>query len=217
MQIYAAKGYVVLYTNPRGSTGYGEEFANIIHGNYPGDDYQDLMAGVDAVVAKGYIDQKKLCVTGGSGGGILTAWIVTKTDRFVAAVSQYPVINWFTQAGASDIGLTTARWMKALPWENPKSYMDHSPLFFADKVKTPTMLITGEEDWRTPIAQSEEFYFALKVRKVDTVLVRVPREPHGIRGVFPSHRIAKIEHILGWFEKYVTSPGPRSGPSSTGR
>ena len=134
MQICAAKGYVVLYTNPRGSTGYGEEFANIIHGNYPGDDYQDLMAGVDAVVAKGYIDQKKLCVTGGSGGGILTAWIVTKTDRFVAAVSQYPVINWFTQAGASDIGLTTARWMKALPWENPKSYMDHSPLFFADKV-----------------------------------------------------------------------------------
>ncbi len=217
MQIYASKGYVVLYTNPRGSTGYGEEFANIIHGNYPGDDYQDLMAGVDAVVAKGYVDPKKLCVTGGSGGGILTAWIVTKTDRFAAAVSQYPVINWFTQAGASDIGLTTARWMKALPWENPKNYMDHSPLFFVDKVKTPTMLITGEEDWRTPIAQSEEFYFALKARKVDTVLVRVPREPHGIRGAFPSHRIAKIEHILGWFEKYVTSPVPRSGPSSTGR
>ena len=217
MQIYAAKGYVVLYTNPRGSTGYGEEFANIIHGNYPGDDYQDLMAGVDAVVAKGYIDPKKLCVTGGSGGGILTAWIVTKTDRFAAAVSQYPVINWFTQAGASDIGLTTARWMKALPWENPKNYMDHSPLFFADKVKTPTMLITGEEDWRTPIAQSEEFYFALKARKVDTVLVRVPREPHGIRGAFPSHRIAKVEHILGWFEKYVTSPALRSDPSSTGR
>ena len=219
MQIYAAKGYVVLYTNPRGSTGYGEEFANIIHGNYPGDDYQDLMAGVDAVLAKGYIDPRKLCVTGGSGGGILTAWIVTKTDRFAAAVSQYPVINWFTQAGASDIGLTTARWMKALPWENPKSYMDHSPLFFADKVKTPTMLITGEEDWRTPIAQSEEFYFALKALKVDTVLVRVPREPHGIRGAFPSHRIAKIEHIVGWFDKYVTLPGSalRPDPSSIGR
>jgi dipeptidyl aminopeptidase/acylaminoacyl peptidase len=203
MQIYAARGFVVLYTNPRGSTGYGEEFANVIHGSYPGDDYQDLMAGVDAVIAKGYIDPKKLCVTGGSGGGILTAWIVTRTDRFAAAVSQYPVINWFTQTGSADIGLTMTRWMKAMPWENPKQYIDHSPLFFADKVKTPTMLITGEEDWRTPIGQTEEFYFALKARKIDTVMVRIPREPHGIRGAFPSHRIAKVEHILGWFEKYV--------------
>jgi len=203
MQMYAARGFVVLYTNPRGSTGYGESFANVIHGSYPGDDYQDLMAGVDAVVAKGYIDPKKLCVTGGSGGGILTAWIVTRTARFAAAVSQYPVINWFTQTGSADIGLLMTRWMKSMPWENPKQYIDHSPLFFADKVTTPTMLITGEEDWRTPIGQTEEFYFALKARKIDTVMVRIPREPHGIRGAFPSHRIAKVEHILGWFAKYV--------------
>lgn len=203
MQIFAGRGFVVLYTNPRGSTGYGEAFGDIIHGNYPGDDYKDLMAGVDAVVAKGYVDPKKLCVTGGSGGGILTAWIVTQTDRFAAAVSQYPVTNWITQYGSSDISLVTQLWMKGNPWDNLKTFVDHSPVFFANKVKTPTMLITGEEDWRTPIVETEEFYTALKINKVDTVMVRVPKEPHGIRGAFISHRIAKIEHILGWMEKYV--------------
>lgn len=203
MQIFAGRGFVVFYSNPRGSTGYGEEFGNIIHGRYPGDDFTDLMTGVDAVVAKGFIDPKKLTVTGGSGGGLLTAWTVTQTGRFAAAVSQYPVTNWITQTGSSDIGLAMMRWMKAAPWENPQQYISRSPVFFANKVTTPTMVLTGEEDWRTPIGQSEEFYFALKARKVDTVLVRVPKEPHGIRGAYPSHRIAKIEHILGWFEKYV--------------
>lgn len=203
MQIFAGRGFVVFYANPRGSTGYGEEFGNVIHGNYPGDDYKDLMSGVDAVIAKGFIDPKKLCVTGGSGGGLLTAWIVTQTSRFAAAVSQYPVTNWITQTGSSDIGLVMMRWMKAAPWENPQQYINHSPVFFAHKVTTPTMVLTGEEDWRTPIGQSEEFYFALKARKVDSVLVRVPKEPHGIRGAYPSHRVAKIEHILGWMEKYT--------------
>jgi len=202
MQMFASRGFVVLYTNPRGSTGYGEDFGDIIHAKYPGDDYDDLMTGVDAIVAKGYIDPKKLYVTGGSGGGLLTAWIVTKTDRFAAAVSQYPVTNWFTQAGSADIGLLMTRWMKAMPYENPQQYISRSPAFFANKVKTPTMVLTGEEDWRTPIAQSEEFYFLLKQRGVDTVLVRFPREPHGIRGAFPSHRILKVEHILQWFEKH---------------
>ncbi len=202
MQTFASRGFVVLYMNPRGSTGYGEDFGDIIHGKYPGDDYQDLMTGVDALLAKGYLDPKRLYVTGGSGGGLLTAWIVTKTDRFKAAVSQYPVTNWFTQAGSADIGLLMTRWMKAMPWEKPQQYIDRSPVFFADKVKTPTMVLTGEEDWRTPIAQSEEFYFALKSRGVDTVLVRFPKEPHGIRGAYPSHRILKIEHILQWFERH---------------
>ena len=202
MQMFASRGFVVLYTNPRGSTGYGEEFGNMIHTKYPGDDYHDLMTGVDAVLAKGYVDPKRLYVTGGSGGGLLTAWIVTQTDRFAAAVSQYPVTNWFTQAGSADIGLLMTRWMNAMPWENPQQYISRSPVFFANKVKTPTMILTGEEDWRTPIAQSEEFYFALKVRGVDTVLVRFPKEPHGIRGAFPSHRILKVEHILGWFDKH---------------
>lgn len=202
MQMFASRGFVVLYANPRGSTGYGEEFGNVIHGKYPGDDYQDLMTGVDAVMAKGYIDPKRLYVTGGSGGGLLTAWIVTQTQRFAAAVSQYPVTNWFTQAGSADIGLLMTRWMKAMPWENPQQYIAHSPVFQANKIKTPTMVLTGEEDWRTPIAQSEEFYFTLKAQGVDSVLVRFPHEPHGIRGAFPSHRILKVEHILAWFERH---------------
>ncbi len=205
MQIHAGHGYVVLYTNPRGSTGYGEEFGNIIHTKYPGDDYTDLMKGVDAMIAKGYIDPKKLCVTGGSGGGLLTAWIIGHTDRFAAAVSQYPVTNWITQAGTADGGYTHgALWMKSLPWENPKQYMDHSPIFFAKNFKTPTMVLTGEADLRTPIAESEELYFALKSMKVPAVLVRIPDEPHGIRGAHPSHRIAKMEHIMGWMDKWTS-------------
>ncbi|MEZ5399006.1 MAG: S9 family peptidase [Bryobacteraceae bacterium] len=202
MQTWAARGYVVLYTNPRGSTGYGEAFGDIIHAKYPGDDYKDLMAGVDAMIAKGSIDPARLYVTGGSGGGILTAWTVTQTTRFRAAVSQYPVINWITQAGSSDIPLAMHRWMKGTPWENTKQYLERSPLFFAGNVKTPTMLLTGEEDWRTPIAQTEEFYVALKTRGVDTVMVRFPNEPHGIRGRHPSHRVAKADYIVGWFDRH---------------
>ena len=203
-QAQAARGFVVLYVNPRGSTGYGEEFGNIIHTKYPGDDYKDLMAAVDAVIAKGYVDAKKLTVTGGSGGGLLTAWIVGHTDRFAAAVSQYPVTNWFTEAGTADIGyLTSALWMKALPWENPQQYIEHSPIFYAKNFRTPTMVLTGEADLRTPIAQSEELYFALKARKVPAVLVRIPDEPHGIRGAHPSHRIAKMEYVLAWLEKWT--------------
>lgn len=203
-QMFAARGYVVLYTNPRGSTGYGEDFGNIIHTAYPGDDYQDLMKGVDAMIARGYIDPKRMAVTGGSGGGLLTAWIIGKTDRFAAAVSQYPVTNWFTQVGTADGGYRHAAvWMKAMPWENPEQYLRHSPIFLAQNFKTPTMVITGEADLRTPMAQSEELYFALKARKVDAVLVRIPDEPHGIRGAHPSHRVAKVEHILGWIERYT--------------
>jgi dipeptidyl aminopeptidase/acylaminoacyl peptidase len=210
-QVQAARGFVVLYTNPRGSTGYGEEFGNIIHTKYPGDDYTDLMKGVDAMIAKGYIDPKKLCVTGGSGGGLLTAWIIGHTDRFAAAVSQYPVTNWITQAGTADGGYThAALWMKSMPWDNPQQFMEHSPIFFAKNFKTPTMVLTGEADLRTPMAQSEELYFALKVRKIPAVLIRVPDEPHGIRGAHPSHRIAKMEYVLGWMEKW-TSGKPAEG------
>jgi dipeptidyl aminopeptidase/acylaminoacyl peptidase len=202
-QIQAAHGYVVLYLNPRGSTGYGEEFGNIIHTHYPGDDYKDLMIGVDKMVEKGYIDPKKLCVTGGSGGGLLTAWTIGHTDRFAAAVSQYPVTDWITQAGTADGGYThAALWMKTLPWDDPKQFIEHSPIFFAKNFKTPTMVITGEADRRTPIAESEELYFALKAEKVPAVLVRVPDESHGIRG-HNSHYIDKIEYILAWMEKYT--------------
>ena len=203
MQIQAAHGYVVLYMNPRGSTGYGEQFGNIIHTHYPGDDFKDLMAGVDKMIDKGYIDPKKLCVTGGSGGGLLTAWVIGHTDRFAAAVSQYPVTDWVTQAGTADGGYThSALWMKTLPWEDPKQFMEHSPIYYAKNFKTPTMVITGESDRRTPIAESEELYFALKAQKVPAVLVRVPNEFHGIN-VYTSHHIEKIEYILAWMEKYT--------------
>lgn len=203
LQIQAAHGYVVLYMNPRGSTGYGEEFGNIIHTHYPGDDFKDLMVGVDKMVEKGYIDPKKLCVTGGSGGGLLTAWTIGHTDRFAAAVSQYPVTDWVTQAGTADGGYThAALWMKTLPWDDPKQFMEHSPIYYAKNFKTPTMVITGESDRRTPIAESEELYFALKAQKVPAVLVRVPDEFHGIHG-HNSHYIDKIEYILAWMEKYT--------------
>jgi acylaminoacyl-peptidase len=203
LQIQAARGFVVLYLNPRGSTGYGEEFGNIIHTKYPGDDFTDLMKGVDQMVAKGYIDPKKLCVTGGSGGGLLTAWTIGHTDRFAAAVSQYPVTNWITQAGSADGGYVhSALWLKAFPWEQPQQFLEHSPIYYAKNFKTPTMVITGEADLRTPIAESEELYFALKAQKVPAVLVRVPDEYHGIRGR-NSHYIEKIEHILAWMERYT--------------
>ena len=203
MQIQAARGFVVLYMNPRGSTGYGEEFGNIIHTHYPGDDYKDLMIGVDKMIEKGYIDPKKLCVTGGSGGGLLTAWVIGHTDRFAAAVSQFPVTDWVTQAGTADGGYVhSALWMKTLPWENPQQLMEHSPIYYAKNFKTPTMVITGESDRRTPIAESEELYFALKAQKVPSVMVRVPNEFHGIN-VYTSHHIDKIEYILAWMEKYT--------------
>jgi dipeptidyl aminopeptidase/acylaminoacyl peptidase len=203
LQVQAAHGFVVLYMNPRGSTGYGEEFGNVIHTHYPGDDFKDLMLGVDKMVEKGYIDPKKLCVTGGSGGGLLTAWTIGHTDRFAAAVSQFPVTDWVTQAGTADGGFThSALWMKTLPWDNPQQLIEHSPIYFAKNFKTPTMVITGESDRRTPIAESEELYFALKAQKVPSVLVRVPNEFHGIN-VYTSHHIDKIEYILAWMEKYT--------------
>lgn len=203
LQIQAAHGYVVLYMNPRGSTGYGEEFGDIIHTHYPGDDFKDLMLGVDKMVEKGYIDPKKLCVTGGSGGGLLTAWTIGHTDRFAAAVSQFPVTDWVTQAGTADGGYThAALWMKTLPWDDPKQFMEHSPIYYAKNFKTPTMVITGESDRRTPIAESEELYFALKAQRVPAVLVRVPDESHGIHN-HNSHYIDKIEYILAWMEKYT--------------
>ncbi|WP_425408913.1 S9 family peptidase [Hyphococcus sp.] len=202
VQRFAAEGYVVVYANPRGSTGYGEAFAQLIDLAYPGNDYDDLMSVVDAVIAKNYVDPERLFVTGGSGGGVLTAWIVGKTDRFAAAVSAKPVINWMSMALASDIGAYVARhWIRADPWADPDAYWERSPLSLAGNVTTPTMLMVGEEDWRTPTWEAEQFYSALKLRKVDTALIRVPGSPHLIAGR-PSRLIAKTDNIMGWFEKY---------------
>ncbi len=202
IQLYAAAGYVVLYTNPRGSTSYGDEFANLIHHNYPGQDYDDLMSGVDAVLQQGYVDPEQLFVTGGSGGGVLTSWIVGKTDRFRAAVVAKPVINWMSFALTADAyAFFYQYWFPGLPWEYPEHYFKRSPLSLVGNVKTPTMLLTGEADYRTPISESEQYYQALKLRKIDTMLVRIPEASHGI-AARPSHLIAKVAYILGWFEKY---------------
>jgi acylaminoacyl-peptidase len=203
IQLYASAGYVVLYTNPRGSTSYGEEFGNLIHHAYPGNDLFDLLSGVDAVIAKGYIDEDQLFVTGGSGGGVLSSWIVGHSDRFAGAAVQKPVINWYSWVLTADMGGTTGAkyWFPALPWEDPDHYLSRSPIQFVGNVTTPTMLITGEVDYRTPMSESEQFYQALKMQKVDAALVRIPEASHGI-AARPSHLISKVAHVLAWFERY---------------
>ena len=202
VQLFAAKGYVVLYTNPRGSTSYGKEFGNLIHHNYPSQDYDDLISGVDFVIEKGYIDESNLFVTGGSGGGVLTSWIVGKTDKFTAAVVAKPVINWYSFVlYADNIGYFYKYWFKDFPWDDPESYLKRSPISYVGNVKTPTMVLTGEKDYRTPMAESEQFYAGLKLNKVETMLVRIPNANHGIASK-PSNLIAKVNAILAWFEKY---------------
>jgi acylaminoacyl-peptidase len=206
MQLYAAAGYVVFYANPRGSTGYGEEFGNLIHHAYPGHDYDDLMSGVDAVVKRGYIDERNLFVTGGSGGGVLTSWIIGKTSRFRAAVVCKPVIDWTSFALTSDIYPFFVRyWFPGPPWEHPEHYWKRSPLSLVGNVTTPTMILTGEADHRTPISESEQLYQALKLRKVDTALVRVPGASHDI-AARPSHQMAKAAYVLRWFETHRQEP-----------
>jgi acylaminoacyl-peptidase len=201
-QLMAASGYVVLYTNPRGSTSYGGEFGNLIHHAYPGDDFFDLNAGVDAMVARGYVDPEQLYVTGGSGGGVLTCWMIGRTPRFRAAVTVYPVINWYSFVLTSDIGnWTVNHWFPGFPWDHVEHYEKRSLLSVVKNVKTPTMVLTGEADYRTPMSDSEQYYQALKLLGVESVLVRVPDEPHGIQ-VRPSHHISKILHIIGWFDQH---------------
>lgn len=201
-QIWAAKDYVILYTNPRGSTSYGGEFGNLIHHAYPGDDFYDLNSGVDAVVAKGYVDTDQLYVTGGSGGGVLTSWMIGRTTRFRAAATVYPVINWYSFVLTTDISAFVAKyWFPGMPWDNVEHYEKRSLLSVVKNVKTPTMVITGEEDYRTPMSESEQYYQALKLLGVEAVLVRVPGEPHGIRRR-PSHHVAKMLNIIGWFDQH---------------
>jgi len=192
-QVWAGLGYVVVYVNPRGSTSYGEEFGNLIHHAYPGDDFFDLESGVDAVIGRGYVDPDQLFVGGGSGGGVLTAWVIGRTTRYRAAVAYYPVINWTSWTLSSDIPIIGAKyWFPGNPWDYQDQYDKRSLLSVVKNVKTPTLVITGEEDYRTPISESEQYY---------TALVRVPGEPHGLRRR-PSHHMAKILDIAGWFERY---------------
>ncbi len=202
VQLMAAAGYVVLYGNPRGSTSQGEEFANLIDKNYPSQDYNDLMDMVDAAIAKGYVDESNLFVTGGSGGGTLTSWIIGKTDRFKASVVAKPVINWTSMIGTSDIyAFMSKYWFTDLPWNDYEQYWNRSPLSLVGNVKTPTMVLTGELDVRTPMSESEQYYGALRLQGVESSLVRIQGAYHGIAAK-PSNLARKVGYILAWFDKY---------------
>ena len=201
-QLYAAAGYVVLYVNPRGSTSYGDTFADGIDRSYPGRDYDDLMSAVDAAVAHGGVDPERLYVTGGSGGGVLTAWIVGKTHRFRAAVSQKPVVNWSSEVLTTDIYPWMADyWFGETPWEDPQGYWRRSPLSLIGTVTTPTLVIVGSRDVRTPDGEAEQLYGALKLKGVPTGLVRVPGAFHDM-AARPSHAAAKAQAVLAWFARY---------------
>ncbi|WP_439100957.1 prolyl oligopeptidase family serine peptidase [Congregibacter sp.] len=202
MQLMAAAGYVVFFPNARGSTSYGEEFANLLYHNYPGQDYDDTMSGVDAMIAQGFIDPEQLYVTGGSAGGIMTAWIIGKTDRFRAAAAIKPVMNWYSKT------LNADNWynyyftrIPGTPWTNPEDYLGFSPISLVGNVNTPTLVMVGLDDLRTPPSQAKQLYHALKYRKVPTLLVELPGASHFIARK-PSQLIDKISHILAWFERY---------------
>jgi dipeptidyl aminopeptidase/acylaminoacyl peptidase len=211
-QWMAAKGYVVLFTNPRGSTSYGQAFGNLIQHRYPGDDYKDLMAGVDEVVKRGYVDPNRLGVTGGSGGGLLTNWAITQTQRFKAAVSQRDIADWYGFWFTADFTLFQPTWFKKAPWEDPQDFIARSPITHVANVTTPLMLILGDLDYRTPPGEGGEMMFrALKYRKIPTVMVRFPRETHELsRSGEPMHRVERLQHIVGWMDKWL-----QGKPSST--
>jgi dipeptidyl aminopeptidase/acylaminoacyl peptidase len=204
-QWMAAKGYVVLFTNPRGSTSYGQEFGNIIQYHYPGDDYKDLMAGVDEVVKRGYVDPNRLGVTGGSGGGLLTDWTITQTQRFKAAVAQRDIADWSGFWYTADFTLFQPTWFHKAPWEDPHDFTARSPITYVANVTTPLMLVLGDADYRTPPADGgEQMFRALKYRKIPTVMVRFPRETHELsRSGEPFHRIERLRHIVGWMDQWL--------------
>jgi dipeptidyl aminopeptidase/acylaminoacyl peptidase len=204
-QWMAAKGYVVLFTNPRGSTSYGQEFGNIIQYHYPGDDYKDLMAGVDEVLKKGYVDANRLGVTGGSGGGLLTNWTITQTQRFKAAVAQRDIADWYGFWFTADFTLFQPTWFRKAPWEDPQDFAARSPITHVANVTTPLMLVNGDADYRTPASDGGEMMFrALKYRKIPTVMVRFPRETHELsRSGEPWHRVERLQHIVGWMDQWL--------------
>jgi dipeptidyl aminopeptidase/acylaminoacyl peptidase len=205
MQWMAAKGYVVVYPNPRGSTTYGQQFANVIQHNYPGDDFHDLMDCVDAVVKLGYVDPAKMGVTGGSGGGLLTDWTVTQTNRFKAAVSQRDITDWSNWWYTADFTLFQPTWFEGAPFDKVEEFKKYSPITYVTNIKTPMLFILGEADYRTPpTGGGEDFFRALKYRHIDTVMVRFPGESHELsRSGQPWHRVERLENIVNWFDKYL--------------
>ena len=203
-QTFASNGYVVLYTNPRGSTGYGTEFGNAIDNAYPSIDYDDLIAGVDAVIERGYVDTDRMYVTGCSGGGVLSSWVIGHTDRFAAAAVRCPVTNWISFAGTADVVQWGYHRFDGYFWDNPDKWLEHSPIMHVGKVTTPTLLMTGELDLRTPMSQTEEYYAALKVLGVETVLLRFHGEYHGTSSK-PSNAMRTQLYMMDWFKKHTRS------------
>lgn len=201
MQLYASAGYVVFYPNPRGSTSYGEEFGNLLYHNYPGEDYNDVMDGVDAILKKGYTSEDSLFVTGGSAGGIMTAWMIGKNNRFRSAAVIKPVMNWISKTLTADnyYYYAYSRY-PGQPWENYQDYWKFSPISLVGNIQTPTLVMVGSNDLRTPLSEAKQLYHALKIRKIDTALVEMPGASHFIANR-PSQLIAKIEYILAWFER----------------
>jgi dipeptidyl aminopeptidase/acylaminoacyl peptidase len=214
-QNFAANDFVVLYLNPRGSTGYGSAFSGAIDHNYPGPDYDDLMAGVDAVTAKGFIDSSRMYVSGCSGGGVLSSWVIGHTNRFAAAAVRCPVIDWLSMAGDTDIPLFTYSFFQKPFWEDPSDWLSHSSLMYAGKVTTPTLLMTGVLDRRTPMPQTEEYYAALKKRGVPVALLQFEGEYHGT-GSKPSNFIRTQLYMMSWFQKYTRSSDGKASPSTSG-
>ena len=212
-RVLAAAGYVVVYVNPRGSTSYGQEFGNIIQYRYPGDDHHDLMAAVDHVIARGYIDESRMGVTGGSGGGLLTNWAIAHTTRFAAAITQRCVADWTSMWFSSDFALFMPNWFRHSPFDCPQEYIERSPVYLAAQIETPLMVIHSEEDWRTPIGQGEAMFRALKSLKKPVVMVRFPGENHELsRSGTPSRRVQNQEHILRWFDHWLMGkPAPEYG------
>lgn len=204
-QTWAANGYVVLYTNPRGSTGYGMEFGNAIDLAYPGVDYDDLMASVDTVLGRGYVDERQLYISGCSGGGKLTSWVIGHTTRFAGAAVRCPVINWMTMAGNSDVPLFSHNFFAKPFWEDPTAWLKQSSLMYVGNVTTPTLLMTGVLDLRTPMAQTEEYYAALKMRGVPTTMLRFEGEWHGTESM-PSNWMRTQLYMMSWFQRYGAKP-----------
>ena len=204
-QWMAAKGYVVLYPNPRGSTSYGQDFGNIIQYHYPGDDYKDLMAGVDEVIQRGWVDPGKMGVTGGSGGGVLTNWVIGHTDRFKAAVSQRSIADWRDFWYTADFTQFASNWFRGAPWESEADFKERSPITYVQNIHTPLMLVEGESDFRTPPgAGGEQMFRALKYLKRPVVMVRFPGESHELsRSGKPTHRVERLQHIVAWMDQWV--------------
>lgn len=215
-QNFAANGFVVLYTNPRGSTGYGTTFANAIERAYPGVDYEDLMAGVDTIVGRGYVDTRSMFVGGCSGGGVLSSWVIGHTQRFAAAAVRCPVIDWMSMAGETDIPLFTYNFFDAPFWEKPEQWLKESPLMYVGHVTTPTLIMTGELDRRTPIPQSEEFYAALKMRGVPATLLRFEGEYHGT-GSKPSNFMRTQLYMMSWYKRWAGRGGGAAATGTAGR